>query len=198
MKIYTKTGDKGETSLFGGLRVLKNHPRIQLYGELDSLNSHIGYLKALTTSLLVKNPTDSGLISILNLLKKIQDEIFVFGSHFATENDGAKKNLPKPDQGLVSQLEEAMDEMNLELTPLKNFILPGGGLSASYAHIVRTHTRLVERLCVEFIESTKTSEDEKVTLDHFIIFANRLSDYFFVVSRYLNKISQLPDEVWKR
>src|ERR1700722_10949639 len=137
MKIYTKTGDIGETSLFGGKRVLKNELRIEAYGTVDELNSWIGLLRDVQTGADVKE-----------LLKEVQDRLFTLGAELAA--DPERKNLKKPDlhEADIEQLEKAIDEMDKGLEPLKNFILPGGHVHVSYCHIARTVCRRAERLVV--------------------------------------------------
>ena len=136
MKIYTKTGDKGTTSLIGGTRVSKSHERINAYGTMDELNSWIG---------LIRDQFDSE----NRVLEKIQNELFVYGSLLAAEDFTNAGYLPKPDEELVDFLEKRIDEMDAELEPLKNFVLPGGHPLVSQTHIARCVCRRGERLVVE-------------------------------------------------
>lgn len=182
-KVYTKTGDQGETSLVGGQRVSKSVERIDLYGEVDELNSFIGLLIA---SLAPKYPERGDLLFI-------QGQIFRLGSNLAcTPEDRSKFKLPQLDHSIVALLEEKIDQMNEGLPELKNFILPGGSLSSGYGHVCRTIARRVERKVVHF----KTIEEDQF-LEEALIFVNRLSDYFFILSRYLNKLDGGEEHIWK-
>ena len=164
MKIYTKTGDKGETSLIGGVRVSKDHPRIEAYGTVDELNSHIGYLV-----LAVKDEND------IKLLRAIQDRLFTIGSLLAS---APESRMIVPDLKLedITDLELRMDELNEGLPELKNFILPGGTKDAAMCHIARCVCRRTERLIIQVME--QEAIDEQI-----IPYINRLSDYLFVLSR---------------
>jgi len=186
VKIYTKTGDKGDTSLVGGQRVKKFHDRIHLYGEVDELNSFIGLLI-------------SELIGPQENVKKslvfIQRELFELGSNLATEfADQAKFNLNPIDVETVTYLENEIDIYQKNLSPIRNFILPGGSKAASVAHLCRTVSRKVERKMVEFYFSEKMSFEE----NNNITFLNRLSDYFFVLARYLNHLAKIDDIIWEK
>lgn len=164
MKIYTKTGDKGETSLIGGVRVAKYHPRIEAYGTIDELNSHLGYLLASALS-----ETDK------TLIQAIQDRLFTVGSLLASA-PGSKMIVPDLKEEDITVLEKRMDDLNEELPELKNFILPGGTKDAAMCHIARCVCRRAERLI--------THVGETELLDGLIIpYINRLSDYLFVLSR---------------
>ncbi len=178
MKIYTKTGDRGETSLFSGKRLSKDDLRIEAYGTIDELNSHLGVL----TSLLKSGTTRDQLI-------RIQSQLFVTGSHLACEPDFNRENLPKLDAQWIKDLETWIDEMELKLEALRHFVLPGGSLTAAHCHICRTVCRRAERRIVSLSQVEKTE---------FIIieFTNRLSDYFFVLSRFLNKQEGKEEIFW--
>lgn len=176
MKIYTKTGDQGTTSLYGGTRISKSDSRITAYGNIDELNSFIGLLMNFVPA------------RTAQLLLKVQNELFVQGSHLAAGNDHDYK-LPEFNPTLTNELETAIDKMNEELNPLKHFILPGGSESISYTHVCRTVTRRAERGVVGL------SLEEKVP-NEIIVFLNRLSDYFFVLARYLAKIEQVDEIKW--
>jgi cob(I)alamin adenosyltransferase len=173
MKIYTKTGDIGETSLFGGRRVLKSELRIEAYGTVDELNSWIGLLRDVQTNTGYKD-----------LLKEIQDRLFTLGASLAA--DPARGNLKKPDlhESDIELLEKAIDKMDEELEPLKNFILPGGHVHVSYCHLARTVCRRAERLCVALHHSVQTESAEILIA---IKYLNRLSDYLFTLSRKMAK-----------
>jgi len=180
MKIYTKTGDKGETGLFGGERVSKDSPRISAYGTIDELNSFIGL--AITK---VKND------DVKKCLLKIQNYLFIIGADLATpDTDKTKKlDIQRTPVSFYKELEKLIDEFDVQLDELKNFILPGGSESASLLHICRTVCRRAEREVVALKKS--------VTIDdNIIIFLNRLSDLLFVLSRIENKISKHPDTIW--
>lgn len=185
-KIYTKTGDQGETSLVGGQRVRKDVERIELYGDLDELNAHIGLLAAeIENNPLFKTEAAD--------LEWLQSQIFCFGSLLASEpQDREKFNLPKASPKLISTLEAQMDTMSDQLPELKNFILPGGSQASALGHLCRTICRRCERKVVRF---QKSSEDP--CLEEALMFLNRLSDYFFVLSRFLNKKLDAKEKIWK-
>jgi cob(I)alamin adenosyltransferase len=184
MKIYTKGGDHGETSLLTGSRVLKSNPNVAAYGDLDELNSFVGLL-------ISQLPNSS--IEEIKTLKLIQNELFVIGTYLAIDDmSKIKFELPKFNKDITSQLEKSIDTYQLQLTPLKNFILPGGSLNASYCHICRSITRRVERHIVELLHQNKTVKEE------ILVFINRLSDYFFVLARFLNKVEKREDEIWSK
>ncbi len=177
MKIYTKKGDQGETGLFGGKRLPKHHIRIESYGSVDELNSFIGLLADNTQNQETKST-----------LKSIQNTLFVIGAHLASDPDKDLK-LPDFDEHAVEKLEQAIDEMDSQLPPLKNFILPGGHPVVSYCHIARCVCRRAERNMVALNEV----ESVDVSL---LTFMNRLSDYLFVLARYLGKQLGVADVVW--
>ena len=185
MKIYTKTGDTGETSLFGGERVLKSHLRVEAYGSLDELNSFIGLLRDS-----IENEHHRS-----NLLM-IQEDLFVMGSHLATPPE--KKTLKSGKDRLkienvnnehIQILEKEMDSMNEDLPEMTHFILPGGHVIVSYCHIARNICRRAERKSVNLNE---ISEVEPLIL----IYLNRLSDYLFVLARKLAKELQVTEIKW--
>lgn len=185
-KVYTKTGDKGETGLVSGNRTLKSDVRIDLYGELDELNSRIG----LTCS---EMSQDLEFQQIINFLHHIQSAIFDLGSNLACEIDNRSKyQLPQISEEFVADLEFEIDKLDSELSPLKNFILPGGSVVSSLIHMCRTNTRSVERKIIHF-QSTSKEELPQNSL----IFLNRLSDYFFVLARYANKLKGVEEIEWK-
>lgn len=175
MKIYTKTGDIGETSLFGGRRVLKSELRIDAYGTVDELNSWIGLLRDVQTA-----PDAKG------LLKEIQDRLFTLGATLAADPD--KNNLKTPDlhEQDIELLEKAIDAMDAQLESLRNFVLPGGHVYVSYCHLARTVCRRAERLCVALHHDTHTSHHTAEELIA-IKYLNRLSDYLFTLSRKMAK-----------
>ncbi len=179
-KIYTKTGDKGETALVGGTRLSKGDEQIELYGEVDELNSFLGYSKELL---------DADLTKDRELIEKMQSSLFDLGSHLACEVDKREAfKLPLIDASLVAEIEKRIDECDSECPPLKNFILPGGHESAANLHITRSVCRRVER---HMIRSQILLPLNALSL------MNRMSDYFFVLSRYVNINKGAPEILWK-
>ena len=180
MKIYTKTGDDGTTSLANGKRVSKTNPRLEAYGTADELNSHIGLLRSMIAS-----PDEAQ----LQTLTSIQSDLFTIGALLA----GAPADKLPDLTPHLALLEEQIDEISLVLPPLKSFILPAGCQAACQAHVCRTITRRLERmvLAVNMAEdcSSKENDDTKPEqTEHSIMqYINRLSDYFFVLARYLNQ-----------
>lgn len=183
MKIYTKTGDDGTTALFGGDRVHKNDLRVEAYGSIDELNSFLGLL---IYSIDIEFYSD--------YLSKIQHLLFNIGSVIATENPKYIDKLPQLQEADILSLEKEIDRMDSELEPMTQFILPGGGLAAINAHICRTVCRRAERNLVGFIEETEVHNSVQMALK----FTNRLSDYFFVLSRKLSQLNQEKEVIWKK
>jgi cob(I)alamin adenosyltransferase len=177
MKIYTKTGDKGQTSLFGGARLPKYHIRIEAYGTVDELNSYIGLVRDATENEATKN-----------ILKEVQDRLFTLGSNLASD---PSKDMITPDvhRADIELLEQEIDRMTSELPPLKNFILPGGHTTVSFCHLARCVCRRAERLVVAL------AENEKVDLI-IIQYLNRLSDYLFTLGRALAKDLGVAEVAW--
>lgn len=178
MKIYTKTGDQGETSLVYGTRVLKDDLRIDSYGTVDELNSYIGLLR--------DQPINE---SRKDLLKEIQDRLFTVGATLATEPNKDRKKIPDLYEDDIVLLEQEMDKMDAELPQLRHFVLPGGHQSVSFCHLARTVCRRAERLCV-----TLSREDKVDTL--VIKYLNRLSDYLFVLSRKMAQELNAEEVKW--
>jgi cob(I)alamin adenosyltransferase len=181
IKIYTKTGDLGKTSLIGGTRVPKSHLRIESYGTVDELNSFIGFLyDQLTTE------------SLKNTLREIQDRLFTIGSSLACDPEKEPKmKLPDLLEEDVALLEKEIDDMNKALKPMKSFILPGGSMAVSSAHITRCVCRRAERNCVNMLE-------HEMFVDPLIIkYLNRLSDYLFVLARYIAHLTGVSEIEWK-
>jgi len=174
MKIYTKTGDKGMTSLIGGSRVSKGHPRIEAYGTVDELMAHVSYLR--------DNIDDEGL---KDDLFKILDLLMTIASLLAAENEELIKGLPKILRTDIEWFEKKIDKMEEKLEPLDSFIIPGGHPQVSLCHIARTVCRRAERVTI------RVSEDNDIP-EYIIQFLNRLSDYLFVLSRLI--ISQLGNK----
>jgi len=177
MKIYTKAGDKGSTSLFGGKKVSKGDAQIDAYGTVDELNTFIGLLisKVVTPE-------------ALSTLKKTQSILFDVGSHLASDGT-ATSYLPQLDPDTITHLENEMDNMNAALPELKSFILPGGNDRIATAHICRTICRRAERRVVSLQELTE--------IDSYIIkYLNRLSDYFFVLARKIALDDNIDEVKW--
>ena len=183
-KIYTKTGDKGETSLYGGTRVSKAAARVESYGTLDELNALIGIAKS--------EISDE---KVLSQLQKIQFDLFTVGSEAATPTDkmllaNGKNRLDLMiSEKEISELELWMDDFDAELEPLKFFILPSGGKAAASIHVCRTVCRRAERTMV-FLNETEEVRPELIK------YLNRLSDYLFILARYVSKISGEKEEYW--
>ncbi len=184
MKIYTKTGDKGTTALYGGNRVSKASARVESYGNIDELNSFIGLAKS--------EITDE---KVLNQLKKIQFDLFTLGSESATPTDkltlanGKSRLTLMISETEIEELENWMDEYETQLDPLQYFILPGGGKSATALHVCRTVCRRAERSLVFLNESEEVRPE-------LIKYLNRLSDYLFVLARYVSKLNEEKEEYW--
>lgn len=179
--VYTRTGDKGTTGLVGGTRIKKSDPRIHLYGEVDELNSHIG----LAMSLMDKDADQS-------LLRKIQSSLFDLGSNLACEKEKrAQFKLPQIKDSTILKLEKEIDEMDSHLEPLKHFILPGGHPAAAAFHVCRTVCRRIERQMVDFEDAHNGEVPEKA-----LTYINRLSDYFFMLSRFINAKKHIKEPVW--
>jgi cob(I)alamin adenosyltransferase len=188
MKIYTKTGDKGKTSLFSGERVSKATSRVEAYGDVDELNSVLG---ALASSLSEDNP------EVCKAVERVQRELFCVGGKLATTPDSpAFEELPELDEGATKRLETEIDRMEKTLPPLKGFIIPGGHPSASWTHVARTVCRRAERHVVAMLEATDMGpEGERLAL--LGTYLNRLSDYLFVLARYCNHLHGLTDTHWE-
>jgi cob(I)alamin adenosyltransferase len=178
--IYTKTGDDGTSGLIGGTRVKKYDHRLDAYGTVDELNSWIGLIK-------------SGQLEpvITETLVTIQNKLFVIGSYLATDElkSDLKNQLPNNADDILL-LENEIDRMQEALPPVNNFILPGGSIFAGFAHVSRTVCRRAERRIVELSETITVEET-------ILIFINRLSDYLFVLSRYINHQAGISDIFWK-
>ena len=185
MKIYTKTGDRGKTSLFGGTRVPKYHLRIEAYGTVDELNSYIGLIR--------DQKIDSHTTEIL---LKIQNELFTLGSMLATppekeilKSGKERLNIPKITEESIELLENAIDIMNESLPPMSNFILPGGHTTVSFCHITRCICRRAERI-------TTLLSDESTINSNILVYLNRLSDFLFVLARKLTIDNQAQEIPW--
>jgi cob(I)alamin adenosyltransferase len=185
--VYTKTGDKGTTALVGGSRVSKGDHRIRIYGEVDELNSHLGVAISL-----IEDSTISELHNEVKFLKGIQYYLFVIGSIFACEKENREKfSIPKITALEVSNLENNLDRIDESLSTLKYFVLPGGHLISSHFHVCRTVCRRVERESISYEVSHKGELPEEV-----LKYINRLSDFFFVLSRFVNKVTNKDEVHW--
>lgn len=180
-KIYTKTGDKGQTSLIGGTRVSKSHIRIESYGTVDELNSYIGLVN------------DLAVHEQINLwLREIQDRLFTLGAELATTpTKEVKMKLPDLHLSDIEWLENRIDEMNEVLPEMRSFILPGGHQAASACHVARCICRRAERLCVNM------REHEEEVSDIVLQYLNRLSDFLFVLSRYIIHLNGKEETPWR-
>jgi cob(I)alamin adenosyltransferase len=178
-KIYTKKGDKGETSLIGGSRVAKSNLRIEAYGTLDELNSYIGLIRDFSVDQEQKDT-----------IGHIQSHVFIAESIYAADSEAALINLPRLTEKDIELLEHEMDRMNELLPELKNFILPGGHPVVSYCHIARTVCRRAERILVRL--DFKNPEKELVNK-----YINRLSDYLFVLARFVGHELGVGEQIWK-
>ncbi len=178
MKIYTKKGDAGKTSLLGGTRVPKHHLRIEAYGTVDELNSYIGVIKDQAAA------ADYG-----EFLKEIQDNLFTLGSLLASDPEKNNFKLPQITEEDVVSLESSMDKMDEVLPALKNFVLPGGHPANSFSHVARCVCRRAERLVVQLSEE---ADVESVMLKYL----NRLSDWLFTFSRMMTHLTSSEEVAW--
>lgn len=180
MKIYTKTGDKGQTSLVSGKRVSKSHPRVDSYGDVDELNSSLG--------IVTSHLNDQ---KIIDSLLKIQNQLFNLGSNLACDDEALAKKLPQIQKKHIEWLEAQIDEQQKALPELKNFILPGGHPAASFCQLSRSICRRAERKVIEI------AEQENIPIIY-IEYLNRLSDYLFVLSRSINHNNNHNEPQWKK
>ena len=185
MKIYTKTGDKGQTALFGGTKVPKHHIRIESYGTVDELNSHIGLVRDQEIDLHSKE-----------ILATVQNKLFTVGAILATDPEKAilksgkqRLNIPKISNQDIELLENEIDNMNDALPPMTHFVLPGGHQTVSFCHIARCVCRRAERLAVAL-------NDLEPFQPETLMYLNRLSDYLFVLARKLSKDLQADEVQW--
>ena len=179
MKVYTKTGDKGQTSLIGGTRVGKNHIRIEAYGTVDELNSYIGLLR--------DQEIDN---DVIDVLLEIQDRLFTIGSSLASDPEKSKMKIPDLLESDIEYLEKEIDRMNDQLPEMRSFVLPGGHQAVSFCHIARCVCRRAERISIEL-------SNTEFVADLVVKYLNRLSDYLFVLSRYLTKHFNAEETPWK-
>lgn len=178
-RVYTKTGDKGQTSLIGGTRLPKHHIRIEAYGTVDELNSHIGLLRDVITD------TDTN-----TLLISIQDRLFTIGSHLAADPVKNKMKLPPILEDDVVALEKAIDAIDEQVPEMKSFVLPGGHIHVSYCHIARCVCRRAERSVLRLAENEPVEDIHPKYL-------NRLSDYLFMLSRKMAQELKIEETPWK-
>jgi cob(I)alamin adenosyltransferase len=187
-RVYTRTGDKGETRLVGGKRVPKDSPRIEAYGTIDELNSIVGLARVFNEEKLSEGEAHRFLDSVL---RQIEDELFDLGSELATPPDFFQEGMYRVGEREVKKLEQVMDECQKELEPLKSFVLPGGGRIGAYLHQCRTVCRRAER---EILRLSRVEELNEWSLKY----VNRLSDLFFVLSRWISKQTGEAEYLWQR
>lgn len=187
-RVYTRTGDKGDTALVGGARVPKDSPRIEAYGAIDELNSIVGLARAFSA----EGPMPGGARRYLDdVLAKIQDELFDLGSELATPEAAAYEGMYRVGAEEVKRLEQIMDHCQKDLAPLKSFVLPGGGKIAAFLHQARTVCRRAEREILRLARAEPASEWP-------LKYVNRLSDLFFVLSRWTAKHMGEEETLWRR
>lgn len=187
-RVYTRSGDKGETGLVGGRRVAKDSPRVEAFGTLDELNSVVGLARVFNEEGLQESETHRFLEEIL---KEIQDELFDLGSELATPADAAYEGMYRVGEKEVKRLEQWIDQCQKELKPLKSFVLPGGGRVGAYLHQCRTVCRRAER---EMIRLARVEEIGEWPLKYI----NRLSDLFFVLARWAARRRGEEEYLWQR
>ena len=202
IRIYTRTGDKGSTSLIGGTKVPKSHLRIESYGTVDELNAFVGLL---IDQLMLAAPSPAAPVShtagqpptplfadIIPLLREAQDRLFTIGSSLACDPEKEPRlKMPDLKEEDITVLENEIDRMDTLLPPMRSFLLPGGHVAVSTAHIVRTVCRRAERACVRL-------QEEQLYVEPIVIrYLNRLSDYFFQLSRYVAHVLNAPETPWK-
>lgn len=177
MKIYTKTGDLGETSLIGGVRVKKSDHRIEAYGTVDELNSWMGIIRNISV------------LEHSHLFQEIQETLFVVGSHLASHPEKSRMKLPEISEAHIEQLEKEIDAMEQLLAPLSHFILPGSSTENGYCHVARTVCRRAER----YVVALSLEEQVEAII---VKYLNRLSDFLFVLSRHITRLQAGDDVLW--
>lgn len=182
-RVYTKTGDQGDTALIGGDRVSKASLRIECYGTVDEVNATIGLVR----TALEQSAAGPRLLPVIG---RIQNELFNLGSQLATPDPGQRAQMPPIEERHVTALETLMDDLNEDLPALKSFILPGGGWASSYFHLARTVCRRAERLVVAL---ARTEDVDALSVQYL----NRLSDAFFVMGRWAAKTDARAEPVWE-
>lgn len=184
MKIYTKTGDKGKTKLVDGSCVEKFNFRVEAYGCIDELNSSLGVVRSFLA-------TQVQFLTLSQQLEQIQNQLFSVGSLLATSDIEVFKKLPQIEERHIHELEKHIDNYSSELTELKNFILPGGDMAASFLHISRTACRRAERRSSEIFAQENQYQNV-------LIYLNRLSDLLFTLARWINLKQNQPETIWKK
>ncbi len=187
-KVYTRRGDNGETALVGGKRVAKHSPRVEAYGTIDELNSVVGIARVFNEESLEAGEAHRFLDEVFC---RIQDELFDVGSELATPSEFVRDGMYRVSQSEVDRLEKLIDKCQEDLEPLKSFILPGGGRVGAYLHQCRTVCRRAER------EISRLSREEEIN-KNLIKYVNRLSDLFFVLSRWIAKQTGEQEYLWQR
>jgi cob(I)alamin adenosyltransferase len=191
-RVYTRTGDRGETALVGGRRVPKDSPRIAAYGTIDELNAAVGLARVFNAERLATRGAKGERHRWLDeVLRKIQNQLFDLGSELATPPDAAYEGMFRMGEGEVTELEKLMDHCQKDLAPLKSFTLPGGGRIQGFLHQARTVCRRAER------EVLALSRVEPIG-DWPLRYVNRLSDLFFVLGRWVGKHMGEPEYLWER
>ncbi|HVM97833.1 MAG TPA: cob(I)yrinic acid a,c-diamide adenosyltransferase [Candidatus Acidoferrales bacterium] len=186
-RVYTRTGDKGDTALVGGKRVAKDALRIEAYGTLDELNSIVGLARVFNS----EAPTAPARQRLDDILKRLQNELFDLGSELATPSEAAYEGMFRVGDAEIKALEELIDESQKDLEPLSSFILPGGGKVGAFLHQARTVCRRAERIVL------RLGREEDIGSGP-LTYLNRLSDLFFVLSRWISKQSGEPEFLWER
>ncbi|WP_286766623.1 MULTISPECIES: cob(I)yrinic acid a,c-diamide adenosyltransferase [Rhodopirellula] len=195
MKIYTRTGDSGTTGLFGGPRVAKDDTRIEAYGTVDELNATLGQVRsALKEPAGQTSQANYGLSELDARIAQVQHELFSIGAELASPHPD-QFDLRVIGQPHIQRIEDWIDDAEQQLPPLKQFILPGGSVLASHVHLSRAVCRRAERRVISLADAVQT---ETPISDSVIIYLNRLSDWLFVVSRLVNQILNVPDQIWEK
>ncbi len=186
-KVYTRTGDKGDTALVGGRRVPKDDPRIESYGTIDELNAVLGIVRACNDAAKPSAATQR----LDQILRQIQNELFDLGSELATPPDAAWEGMIRVGPAQIAVLERTIDECQADLAPLKSFVLPGGGMIAAFLHQARTVCRRAERAILRLMRHEAVGESA-------LGYVNRLSDLLFVLSRWMSHTLGEPEYLWEK
>lgn len=189
-RIYTKTGDGGQTRLVGGQQVPKNSPRLECYGTVDELMACLGLVRTALETTAVPPGAAEPVSELLAMVKRVQNELFNLGSDLATLPEDRHPKQPVIEARHIEALEREIDTFNEDLPSLKSFILPGGGWVAAYLHLARTVCRRAERLAVGLAESEPVSPQA-------VPYLNRLSDALFVMSRHASRVYGEPEPLWE-
>ena len=193
MKIYTKFGDKGATRLIGGECVDKSNPRVDCYGDVDELNSQIGLVSALMETAELNPAKD--------FLFQVQNQLFNLGALLACSKPQDLARLPQVDTGHIIAMEVQIDQMTDELSPLTNFILPGGSVLCAQTHVARTICRRAERSTVALSRILSETKADLLLIEKSelaVQYLNRLSDYLFTLARYAAKKTKVPEVLWQK